>query len=66
MSWGFGEFCWLKKLCTGSWVGVGKNSDTSHDGILRPMGHGAVNELIGGTIPFPWHYMHPRGCVLGI
>ena len=29
------------------------------------MGHGAVNKLIGGTRPFPEHYMHPRGCLSG-
>jgi hypothetical protein len=29
------------------------------------MGHGGVNKLIGGTRPFPWHYMHPRGCLSG-
>ena len=45
-----------------------KNSDTSYDDIRvfkARMGHGGVNKLIGGTGPFPWHYMHPRGHLSG-
>ena len=45
-----------------------KNSDTSYDDIRvfkARMGHGAANELIGGTIPFPLHHMHPREYLSG-
>jgi hypothetical protein len=38
----------------------GKNSDTSHyeNRVSQVhMRYSAVNVLIGGTRPFPWHYM---------